>query len=72
MEIIIRRTHPKEREWVGTCMTCGSKAKAKQSEMNNIRHDQREGENFSWEKCPCCGAGDGRYGGMLFYPLDSI
>lgn len=70
MEIISRGKPPSEREWHGTCRACGSVAKAKQSEMTHITHDQREGGSFSWERCPVCGAGGSSgYGGMLFYPL---
>lgn len=56
-----------ERLWKGSCRQCGSEAEAKESELTDITYDQREGESFSWEKCPVCG--NGPYGGMLFYPL---
>lgn len=73
MEITRKGTPPSERVWRGSCTNCGSEAKAKQSEMKNISHDQREGGFFSWEKCPVCGFGDNAtgYGGMLFYPIKS-
>lgn len=70
MEIIYRGTPPEEVIWIGTCRVCKSKAKAKQSEMLHIIHDQKEGGPFSWETCPVCYAGDPitGYGGMIFYP----
>ena len=69
MEITKKGLPPKERQWAGRCRACGSEAVASQSEMNHIQHDQREGDSFSWERCPVCDAGsDSGYGGMLFYP----
>jgi hypothetical protein len=68
MKITHRGQLPTERIWVGTCRICKSKAEANETEMTNITQDQREGGEFSWEKCPVCGSGQCGYGGMLFYP----
>ena len=70
MKITKQGTLPGDWVWVGSCHTCNSEAEATQAEMTHITHDQREGNSFSWEKCPACGVGDTStgYGGMLFYP----
>lgn len=70
MKIIKKGIPPHDRQWIGHCKTCDSKAEAKQAELTHIQDDIREGSSFSWEKCPVCGAGDPKngYGGMLFYP----
>lgn len=58
----------RDRIWVGECNNCESRAEAKQSELNHITNDPRDG-SFSWEKCPVCEKGeDTGYGGMLFHP----
>lgn len=66
MEIIKRGNVPSERIWQGTCRACKSIVRAKQSELTNIRDEQRENTQFSWEVCPVCKIGP--YGGLLLYP----
>lgn len=70
MKITRRGTIPSQKIWVGVCRKCNSEAEAFQYEMNHITHDDRNGDSFSWETCPVCGAGDHEdsYGGMLFHP----
>lgn len=65
MKITKRGTPKTELVWKGSCRQCGSEAEAKESELTEVTWDQREGNSFSWEKCPVCNAGP--YGGMLFY-----
>lgn len=67
MEITKRGTIPEERKWKARCHNCGSEAIANQSEMTNVTYNQREGDSYSWEKCPVCNYGP--YGAMLFYPV---
>lgn len=55
--------------WHGCCQQCKSEAEATASDMTNIVVDHREGESFSWEKCPVCGDGENNgYNWMLFRP----
>ena len=61
MIIIKRGILPAEREWKGTCYTCKSVIEAKQSELNQIENDQRDGE-WGKAKCPVCNSL------MNFYP----
>jgi hypothetical protein len=65
MKITYRGKPESERTWRGECRDCNSRATAKQSEMTNITHDQRECGLFSWEPCPVC------KGRMIFYPTGS-
>lgn len=67
---ITRRGLPKEqRRWIGTCNSCHSEAEAIESEMTHKEVDFKDHDEFSWEVCPACGAGDKvtGYDGMLFY-----
>lgn len=70
MKIIHRGTPKKDRVWVGECRHCNSIAEARESELQHITYDSREGGSFSWEACPVCSAGviGNATGGMLFYP----
>lgn len=71
MKIIRRGPKPSDRAWEGHCSKCDSDATATQSELTNITDDFRDGGQFSWEKCPVCGAGEPslkNWGGMIFYP----
>lgn len=66
MKVIKVGVRPEDRPWKGTCRACKSVVEAKESELNNIQDDPREGGKFCWAKCPVCGVG--AYGGLLFYP----
>jgi hypothetical protein len=67
--IVEKRIAPKDKEWRGSCRNCKSVAECLRSDLKHITFDQREGGEFSWEKCPECGAGDNSgYGGLLMYP----
>lgn len=59
-----------DRLWRGQCRECRSIIQATQSELTNIRTDQRDGSH-SWEVCIVCDAGqpESGYGGVCFYPL---
>ena len=59
-----------DQKWAGSCSKCGSKAECLRSDIKNHTYDQRENSEFSWEKCPECGAGNSTgYGGLLMYPV---
>ena len=72
MKVTKMGTKPNDKVWIGRCNSCKSEAEATTSELKHITSDFREGGQFSWEKCPVCGAGtnDG-FGGMIFYPKAS-
>lgn len=70
MEIIKKGTPPSERIWEGECRKCGTVARCKQSELNVVHDDQRDGP-YSWLKCPVCNEGNDEWGGMCFHPVDA-
>jgi endogenous inhibitor of DNA gyrase (YacG/DUF329 family) len=53
MEIIKRGTLPSERQYSGTCSTCGTQVKFKEGEAR-FHSDQRDGD-FITVDCPVCG-----------------
>ena len=53
MEVVHRGELPQDRQFKGTCNTCGSVVKAKQSELK-ASNDGRNGTDYS-AKCPVCG-----------------
>ena len=53
MRIIEKGKLPEERLWLGTCYNCKSKIEAKEKELSNIGHDQRDGW-YGDGKCPLC------------------
>lgn len=71
---VMKRGKKKEEElWIGKCSSCGSIVEANTTELSGITGGdyRNDNEDFSWEKCIVCKAGEGEhsilFGGLLFY-----
>lgn len=68
MKVITPGTRPENRIWHGVCVVCGAVVQAFARELKITPSDYRS-EAFAWHKCPDCGAGDEKSGGVCFHIL---
>lgn len=68
-KIIKEGNNKANKVWIGSCRQCKAVYECTGSDITHETFDHREGDSFSWEKCPSCGSGLANgYGGLLMYP----